>query len=258
MQFNKVLDDMTFKVRTMADNDGMVALANKMAGYHKSVRESVQGKLKTQGVDELFEQMQRTYSSMQDEMGELLSVQRRAMRSDAPNTVYESYLKKLVARPGANSQAKEGFAAAIKTAEQYKSGLAQVFRDVQRNVRVNEAAIAFNPMIKPGLLGQTAATVAGGSTVMAAVSGAVNPAIPLGIGSMAVATSPRIAGNVAVLSNSMWAGKEWLARQNKQVLDSLLSNPAALNAFVNSVVQTPLVKDQVKSTLLQSNGLPVK
>jgi hypothetical protein len=158
---------------------------------------------------------------------------------------FQTLLGKIGAQDGKNVVQKLGIRSLLKAAEDNGlSGAASAIKGSQQAIRVNQAAIAFNPIIKKNLIGQGSATAAIGSAVMG------NPMMAGVAGAAAVVTSPRIALHTTALASSLWKGKDFVSGLTKEQLNKFVSNPALVNSFVQSVVQSPQIQQQTEQALM--------
>ncbi len=259
MMFNKMLDDQTYKLKLLADNEGLAAVARQMSDYHQNIiRETVGKQLDKQGVGEAFNQMQKTWSSLKTQLQPLLSAKEAAMKNGS-DQAYERVLSQLSTRPGKNQSMKnaldvgaglsagsagEGINGAIEAAKQYASKSVDIFKDVQKQVRINNAAIAFNPWVKKNVVGQGSLTMAGGAMLTG------NPTIAGVLAGGAAVTSPRIAMANLQVAKGMMEGTKWLAQQGAEKSRLLFSDPAAVDAFISATMRSPMVREQVRNQLL--------
>lgn len=243
LQANRVLDDLSYKLAQQADDAGINSVRRRMAQYHEHVKGGMTRLFDEHAGKGLFGNLQATYSSMKNEFSDLLSASRRAAKASS-NAPYEQLLSKITSKPGKYATQKEGFNSALEIAEKYGSRQVKKIRAAQQAIRTNQAARAFNPIVRKDLLGG----LAYGAIGQAAYTGGLS--IPTAVG-MAAVTSPRTQLNLIRATNS---GREFLMKIGTKGAETLFQDPALSQAFFQSIIQSPMIQEDVKSTLLGGSG----
>lgn len=248
LQMSKVLDDITWQFGSVADDMGLSSLKVHMAKAHEMVRGAVAQRFSGAGVAEKFSKLNGEYSMMKGTMADILEARQKYSRGIAGEEVFDRLLTKITSRAGANVPAKDTFNGALKLATERRLPEAAKLAQLQKTVRVAQAARAFNPLLGDGMLAQGSLTFAAGSALF-------NPAMAATLAAGAAIRSPRLAMTTTNLVNTAWKGKQFLSTLTGKGVERLVSDPAALNAFVATIDQTPMIQEGVKETLLGGTGV---
>lgn len=188
----------------------------------------------------MFSNIQKQYSVIKDAVNPILDAHTLAMRKGSTEVYANLYnnLFKVSALSPKGAMAKGSLDTAMYALGQFSPNIAKNVGQIG----VNKAAMAALPIVKPGLVGQGA--LIGGMTggVM------VNPALA----APAVMMSPRLNSKVASLAGSALKGLNWMQNLDPQMKSQLFNNPKALQQFMSTVVNTPMVQEGVKNDMLSS------
>ncbi len=242
LELNKVLGDMTQKLRVQGKESATNLIERRMAAYHEVIEKQFHSRFEKEGLGEAFTGLNSTYRDMQMQMLPFLNAAKRAEKLG--DGVFEELSKKLASRAGSNLTARKSFPGALALAEKYGSARAKTLRELQQRVRVNDAALEFYPPVPSGLLSQGFMTFSAGSLATG------NPAPALVAAAGAAIRSPRVGYHTINALDAAWQFKEMLQKMGKDGVRRFSENPTLVNAAVSAVVESPLMQEHVKEKLL--------
>jgi hypothetical protein len=242
LNFKKAASDVTWTLKQQAEERGHNVVSRNMSKYKELVDNGVKSNLgKRPGLKELYEKLNANHEVLSGHAADLSNAL-RASYGNGSNKSFQTLLNQVGAESGKNTVQKTGLNTIVQTAESLGLAQAGSMRHAHTMIKVNDAAIQMNPIMTKRVAG--ALTAAGG---LAATG---NPLLAAGAAAGGVAASPRTALFTSSVVNSMWKGKDLLQAGGRGFAKQLTDNPAALNAFVASIVQTPMMQEQVKQSLL--------
>lgn len=201
------------------------------------VNSSILGEVK----DNMLVAGNKFYSDVMNEVSPVLRVASQANKqgSDVP---FQTFYNKLKSVTGSNEIQKKAFDKAVNVLRQYGDDSGKLVAGLKDNIDDRIAAEAFSPSFKKGIINQGIVTGA----IASGVTGNLTLATTLGAASLI--TSPRL--QLHSIKAAM-AGKNFLANLGPKGTAQLLSNPAAVQAFTQAVLQTPLAQEDIKQNLIQ-------
>ncbi len=241
LDFKKVASDLARKAVNSEGAQGIFEVRSLINSAKSEMDNSVYQSLKAAGVGDDFTNLNATYDKLATGFAPLLNAQKQAIASG--NTkAYEGLLSSFLSRPKASASARFAIDDAIQAADsQGLTGLRDQLTGQKLDLQVTEAAKAFNP-IKSGVL--KAADVSGAGMGMYALA-SHNPALLAALAGVKAVSSPGVAKIAAqATTQGLWAGKEALSSLTAKGAEEFMSNPAAVQSFVNGVVQAPLARMQ--------------
>ncbi len=242
LKVNRILGDLTYKVKTRGDEAALNIVSRRMAQYHDIIKQGATAKFEKEGLGQAFTGLNQSYSSMKDQMLDLATAMKRADK--VGDSAYEGLLTKISSRAGKNMSAKDSFNGALNLAEEFGSKRADALREIQKKIRINNAAIEFNPYIPQDMIGKGSMTFALGSAM------AGNPSLAITAAAGAAAQSPRLGYNAIRTMDAAWKFKDFLGGLGRNGVKQLSANPLLMSAAVRSVMATPMIQEQVKEQLM--------
>lgn len=177
-----------------------------------------------------------------------LNVLENATKNKANPKGLERFANMLVADGKRNVTEKEALRQLEETARRHGLDDLGSIQEARKALRINDAAVAFNPLAKPGFIGKGTQTVFAGSLGATALGlGAGLPGAALAVGIGGAATSPRLA-------YTMMQGKNYISSLSTKQLEMLRQNPELLQGLIQTTLQTPMVEEGVKQKLLNGGG----
>lgn len=251
LDFKKVATDIAWELENADEVKALTGVRDIIARSRTSIDNAALNGLKQAGdnVADMFTKMNSSYNELNQEMKPVLNVVRQ-YRETKNDKVFESLLGKFTSRGGKNVSEKGAFEGARSVAEAHGlKDIANKIATAQTDVRVGEAAKAFNP-IKPGMyksdmLGLSQA----GMAMYALASG--NPAMLAALIGVQTLRSPTTARAAAATMMGLAKGQAALNKMTKRELDRFLSDPAAIQSFVGGVSAAPLSYMQADQQLQQ-------
>jgi hypothetical protein len=162
----------------------------------------------------------------------------------------ESFVNRIFADNKRNVTEKEALRQLAETAKRHGLPELGVINEARKRLKINDAVIAFNPMVKPGLLGKGSQTMFAGSLGGAALG--MGGGLPAAAGAVILGgavTSPRVA-------YTLMQGKNYVSALKAEQLEMLRQNPELLQGLVQTTLQVPQIEEGVKQKLLQGGGTP--
>lgn len=252
LKFKKVIGDTTYRLKEAADDAALAPAQTLLSRLNQAVEDSVASKfqLKTpitskitgQQVDNLLSHLNISYSEASKTLAPLMRVSAQAAKSGS-NQPFESLANQLISSSGRNQTQKTATDALVDVlAKKGGAGGAAIAQNYKQ-LQVNQAAAAFSPWLRKGIMSQGATSGAVGAGIATA-----DPAIALGLATTSAAMSPRL-GMLAV--NAAMKGKQFVAGLTPAQLKNLTSNPQLLQAWSQSVLAGPEVATQMSNQLGQ-------
>jgi hypothetical protein len=249
LDFQKLTNRITYTLKKQGEVEGnaltqsfAARLNGRLKGRFTETFDSFTPK--TADGKSLYTALNEEYSASKKALDTLVN----ATKNKSNTKGAEQYVNRLSSEGKRNVTEKEALRQLSAMAKRHGLPELGAINQAQKALRVNNAAIAFNPVIKPGLIGQGSATIAAGSVVAGAM-GAMNPAVALPIAGGAVVTSPRLA-------YSLMQGKNYIGALKDRQLEMLRQNPEMLTGIVQTTLQMPQIEEGVKQKLLQGGGTP--
>lgn len=247
LTFKKIAADRAQAIQNMEKVRDIPNVRYLINQSRTAIDNTIHDGLKQAGVAGQFTEMNGTYSQLAEKFSPLLNANYRFEKSGDPK-VYESLLNQFLAKPGKQVTNKFAVDAAIDAAEEHGLGsLAKQLSNSKLRIQVGQAAKAFNPL--PSEAKKTIAAGTAGMFLTALASG--HPIVAAGIATSAALRSPSTAQAGVALTQAAFRGQQMLASLPKAQLKQFLNNPQAITAFTTTVLQSPMVQNQVQSQLHQ-------
>jgi hypothetical protein len=241
-----IVDDLTYQFRMQGVDQNINSIPRLMAQINESV-EGTTAKHFARSSPTAVEALQKIDSNYKAVKELVTPLEKAALAAEKQgnNVPFENFVAKLASKPGKNVDLKSSYDLIPELARTYNlKGLGESVSALQSRIRANQAAVAFNPVIAKNVVGQGTMTAAVGSALMG------NPTMLGYAGAGAAATSPRVAYGTALTAKVLWQGKDFLAKQIVNGSNRLVQNPAALNAFVQTINQSTDLAQQTEDQLL--------
>lgn len=251
MDLKRILSDATYRLKEQAD-DAALAPAQKLLAQMKSATDAaisrkfemaapVNSRVLGKPSTNLFNDLNTHYTQQMAEMQPLMRASAMAAKSGSREP-YAQLAQHLNSLGGRNSTKKTATDTLIDTLNSMGGIKGQQIAGKYQEIKNLDAATRLMPMIRRGIVSQTAAAGAGA----ALLSG--NPMIAAGVAGSAALTSPRLA---ATAVKGALAGKAMLAKLNPVQLKMLASDPQAMQAWGQGVLGAAGVQNQAFNQLMQ-------
>lgn len=241
LKLNKMLDDLTYKFQLKGTSSGDNFVKNVMREVHDSVRSGAEA-IFDKAAPGQFRALQETYSSMKSELFDVLKAaeQAKVSGSDKP---FETLLNRLMSRGGKNVEAKGAFESVLRLAEEHGATTVDEIRKLQAQMRINQGAIIWNPILKGGMFGK------GGAAGLIGI-GVANPAVLPGVAAGVISQSPRANYHILNAIDSFWSGQSFFQKLGKEGTKEFFKDPEKVNMFVNTMSRAGTLRQKVRDTML--------
>lgn len=251
MQFRKTIGDFTYRLKEEADEAFLAPAQRILAQVNDAIdnnvirsfdlKTPVKSSVTGRETNNLLAHANESYKSILNQMEPLLKTARQGMKqnSDAP---YETLYNQLGALQGKNEVKKSAFDAALDVIGNYGGAAGKAISQKNKDIVLRQAAAAFTPAFKQGLISQGASTYGVGSVISGNLAGAGLAAATAG------ATSPRL--QKAVVTGALQF-KNLLGSLAPAQKMQLLNDPQALGGAIGQIMSIPQVQTQVTNQLMQ-------
>lgn len=248
LDFKKVVTDLSNTLANSEAAQGINEVRFIINSAKASMDNSVHNSFKDHALGDAFRSLNSEYDKLSTGFAPLLQAQKQAIASG--NTrAYEGLLSTFLANPKPTASARFAIDDAIKAADANGlKSLADGLRKSKLDIKVTEAAKAFNP-IKPGILKAAQMGTAAAGIGAYALNHPEMAAVMMGIHAVTTPTASKIAVSTV---QGLSKGQEFLSKLTKRELNTFLSSPQAISAFTTGVVQTPLVRAQADQGMQQA------
>jgi hypothetical protein len=251
LDFQKLTSRITYTLKKQGETEGnaltqsfAAKLNGRLKGRFTETFDAVTPK--TKDGKSLYTALNEEYSASKKALDTLVNATKNKNNTKAG----EAFLNRYTADGKRNVTEKQALRQLAETAKRHGLPEFEAINEARKAIRVNEAAIAFNPVIKRGLIGKGSQTMFAGSLGAAALgAGAGLPGATIAVGVGAAATSPRLA-------YSLMQGKNYVGALKEKQLEMLRQNPEILGSLVQGTLQMPQIEEGVKQKLLQGGGTP--
>lgn len=246
--------DLSFKLRTTADDAGLAPAQRILSEIKDIGDDAIYAKFKLKepassamlgNTDNLYKKLNEEYHGLIKQFTPILNSVRSAQRGG--DVVYENLYNKLASDGGKNAVLKSGFDNAVDFLSAYSKSGYDVLKRYE-NIKSRDAAMAFMPNLRPGLMTNLSIPAA----VSSAAVGNVGVAAPIAIG--AVVTSPKV--NYKVVRGMLKAAGLVKSLPPAQ-RGMLLKSADAMKALYQPIIERPVMERQLTSELLQQAGTAV-
>lgn len=253
MKFRKVIGDFTYRLKEEADEAFLAPAQNIISKVNEAVDNTVLGAFQLDKpvksavtgelTDNLLAHTNQVYKNTLKELSPFLKAAGQATKqnSDAP---FQTLYNQLNSMQGRNTVQKTAFDKAVDMVGAYGGGAGKAAKEMFTNIRVREAAAAFTPTFKKGLISQ-------GLVTGASMGAIVNPAAGAVTGLMAAGTSPRIQKELITGGLKF---KSFISSMSPAQRMQFIQTPQLFTSAINTVIQTPEIRNQATNQLMQQAG----
>lgn len=253
MKFRKVLGDFTYRLKEEADEAFLAPAQNIISKVNEVIDNSVLGAFKLAApvkssvtgemTDNLLLHTNQVYKNTLNELSPFLKAAGQASKQNS-GAPFQTLYNQLNSMQGRNTVQKTAFDKAIDVVGNYGGAAGKASEEMFNNIRIREAAAAFTPTFKKGLISQGLVTGASLGAIVNPVAGAVT-------GLMAAGTSPRVQKELIAGGMKL---KRFISGMSPAQRLQFINTPQAFSSALNTVLQAPGVRSQITTQMMQQAG----
>ena len=254
MKFRKVLGDFTYRLKEEADEAFLAPAQNIISKVNEVIDNSVLGAFQLAApvkssvtgemTDNLLLHTNQVYKNTLKELSPLLKAASQATKqnSDAP---FQSLYNQLSTMQGKNTVQKTAFDKAVDVVGNYGGAAGKASKDMFNNIRVREAAAAFTPVLRRGLVNSMTSSAGGGFAATGNIGGMLFAA------GAAIPASPRVQKELITAGLKF---KNLVSGMSMPQRMQFINSPELFNSAVSQVLAVPVMRDQVTTQMMQQAG----